>query len=303
MTGAEDCSRTGTDEDVGTYTDVLSCTIGTLDADNYSFTAGDTNDFTITKKTVSASFTADNKEYDRLTDANISASDLDETDLEGTDDVTLDDSAAEADFDNKNVGNNKTVTATGFDLDGADAGNYSLSLDPETANITAKPVDGSFTAADKEYDGLTSATASNRQVDAADVISPDVVTLTGGTATFADENVGNDKTVTLSGATLGGADGGNYELSAGAITDQANITAKQLTGSFAADNKVYDGDDVATGTRSLTGVVGTEDVELTLHERELRRQERRQQQDRDADGPLARRHGQRQLHAGAGRDH
>ncbi len=110
---------------------------------------------------------------------------------------------------------------------------------------------------------MTSATASNRQVDAADVISPDVVTLTGGTATFADAAVGNSKTVTLAGATLGGADGGNYELSASPITDQANITAKQLTGHFTANDKVYDGDTTATGTRSLTGVVGTEDVILT----------------------------------------
>ena len=254
VTGAEDCSRTGTDEDAGTYNDVLSCTAGTLDADNYSFTPGDTADFTINQKTVSASFTAANKEYDRLTDATITGSDLDETDLEGTDDVTLDDSAAEADFADRNVGTNKTVTATGFALDGADKDNYSLLLDPETANITAKPVDGSFTAADKDYDGTTAATASNRHVDAADVISPDVVTLTGGTATFADKNVGTNKTVTLSGATLGGADGGNYELSATPITDQADITAKELTGAFTADNKVYDGDADATSVTSRSRV-------------------------------------------------
>ena len=51
VTGTASCSRSNPlVEDVGTYTDVISCAQGTLDADNYSFAAGDAADFTINKK-------------------------------------------------------------------------------------------------------------------------------------------------------------------------------------------------------------------------------------------------------------
>ena len=69
--------------------------------------------------------------------------------------MTLDDSAAEADFADRNVGTNKTVTATGFALDGADAGNYSLgSLDTDDRRTSRRsPSTGGFTADNKVYDG------------------------------------------------------------------------------------------------------------------------------------------------------
>ena len=51
VTGDEACARAGSDEDAGTYNDVLGCGVGTLDADNYSFIPGDTADFTINQKT------------------------------------------------------------------------------------------------------------------------------------------------------------------------------------------------------------------------------------------------------------
>ena len=41
----------------------------------------------------------------------------------------------------------------------------------------------------------------------------DVVNLSGGTATFANKNVGNNKNVTAVGLALSGADAGNYQLS------------------------------------------------------------------------------------------
>ena len=39
---------------------------------------------------------------------------------------------------------------------------------------------------------------------------------------------------------------------------RANITAKPISGSFTADNKIYDGNTSATGlTRALSGVIGS----------------------------------------------
>src|SRR5258706_224579 len=94
------------------------------------------------------------------------------------------------------------------------------------------------------------------------VIGLDVVSLTGGTASFDDKTVANGKTVTLTGASLAGTDAGNYVLDSVATTT-ANITAKHITGSFTADNKQYDGNDSATVlTRSLSGTIGGDVVSL-----------------------------------------
>jgi hypothetical protein len=135
--------------------------------------------------------------------------------------------------------------------------------DAATLTVNAKQITGSFTADNKVYDGGTSATVLSRSVTAADVVGSDVVTLTGGTASFADKNVGEDKTVTLTGATLGGADAANYSLTS-VSTTTADITAKALTiTGLSALNKVYDGNTTAqlSGTASLVGVVSINNVE------------------------------------------
>src|SRR5207302_3106467 len=94
-------------------------------------------------------------------------------------------------------------------------------------------------------------------------IGGDIVSLTGGTATFADKYVGNGKVVTLTGASLAGTDAGNYVLDSVATT-VANITAKHITGSFTADNKIYDTNNTATvATRSLIGEIMGDAVSLT----------------------------------------
>jgi hypothetical protein len=63
--------------------------------------------------------------------------------------------------------------------------------------------------------------------------------------------VANGKTVTLAGASLSGADAGNYVLDS-----VANITALHITGSFTASSKVYDGNNpAAVLTRSLLGAI------------------------------------------------
>ena len=126
--------------------------------------------------------------------------------------------------------------------------------------VTAKPLTGLFAAPNKVYDRTDAATANSRTLTG--VVSGDAVSLTGGTATFGSRTVGTGKTVTLAGATLSGADAGNYSL-ASVSTTTADITAKSLTGSFTAPNKVYDGTTAATvNTPSLTGVISGDTVTL-----------------------------------------
>ena len=82
------------------------------------------------------------------------------------------------------------MTLTGAVLAGADAGNYSLSsVGTTTANITAKAITGSFTAANKVYDGNISATVLTRSLTG-EVAAATTVSLIGGTATFGNKNVG-----------------------------------------------------------------------------------------------------------------
>ena len=54
--------------------------------------------------------------------------------------------------------------------------------------------------------------------------------------------------MTVTGATLAGADAGNYILDSVATTT-ADITREHITGSFTGDNKVYDGNDGGDGAR------------------------------------------------------
>ena len=76
------------------------------------------------------------------------------------------------------------------------------------------------------------------------------VTLTGGTATFSDKNVGTGKTVTGTGFSLSGSAAGNYTLASSTLTTTANITALTVTGSFTAAGKAYD--DATTATTIST---------------------------------------------------
>src|SRR5206468_6271384 len=94
-------------------------------------------------------------------------------------------------------------------------------------------------------------------------IGSDAVSLTGGTGAFANKNAGTGKSVTVSGATLTGADAPNYSL--GAVTaNNAEITARHVTGTFTAGDKVYDATVAAMiATRYLVGTIGGDSVSLS----------------------------------------
>ena len=237
---------------------LAGATLSGADAGNYTLGSVSTTTANITPKSITGSFTADNKQYDGNNSATVLTRNVSGT--VGTDVVNL--TGGTATFNDKTVANGKTVTLAGATLSGADAGNYTLGwVSTTTANITPKSITGSFTADNKQYDGNNSATVLTLNVSG--TVGTDVVNLTGGTATFNDKTVANGKTVTLTGASLGGADAGNYTLGS-VSTTTANITPKSITGSFTADNKEYDGNNSATVlTRSVDGKITGDDVNLT----------------------------------------
>ena len=202
-----------------------------------------------------------------------------------TDDVINDDDVTfsyTALFDDKKVGNGKSITVDGIvTLAGADASNYTLSLDADLldgleANITPATLvlGGSFTASDKVYDATPVAQidAGGLSIVSGLVGGDDVAILaTGATGEFADKNVGNGKVVTLAtdgSGVLDGDDAGNYVIdTSGLAVVTANITPATLTitGTFTVDGKVYDGTTdatIVTNNLVLSGVFGGDDVDL-----------------------------------------
>lgn len=155
------------------------------------------------------------------------------------------------------MGNGKTVTVIGIALNGADAGNYQVpDSTTTTANITARLLVAIVAANNRMYDGTTTATATlNLQT----FIAGDQVNANFANALFDSRNVGNGRIVTMNGISLSGSDAGNYQAPSSATTT-ANITARPLTVSATAENKVYDGNTNATATVALAGVVAGDDV-------------------------------------------
>jgi hypothetical protein len=222
---------------------------------------------TITKKVLTVSgIVANDKVYDSTTVATLGGT------LAGVVYGDVVGIAATASFADKNVnvGAPKPVTVYGgvLSLTGVNAGNYALygggTISGLTANIT--PATLSFTgvtAEDKVYDGNVSATLSSGTLSG--VFYGDGVSVSGGTGSFDDKNVGEGKIVTITGATLSGPDAGNYVMSASGTT-KASITPATLKISAitAAATKVYDGTDKAVlYGGELTGKIDGDDVNFS----------------------------------------
>ncbi len=238
------------DKNVGTNKPVSvgGFTLGGADAPNYSVQQPSGVTASITQASLALSgLTAANKVYDATTFATLLGSAV-ATPLAG-DAVTLSGTGIGS-FNDKNVGNAKPVTVTGYTLGGADAANYVLGPQPGlAADITqrSQAVTG-IGALDKVYDATTVAQLSGSAVVAP--LAGDVVSASGsGTGSFSDKNIGTNKPVTVAGFTLAGADAANY-LAVQPTGATASITAASLTVSgISVADKVYD----ATTVAALTG--------------------------------------------------
>ena len=113
-----------------------------------------------------------------------------------------------------------------------------------TANITARSLTVTATGINKVYDGNATATVT---LGSTGLVGGDNVTLAYTSATFtAGKAVGNAKAVSVTGISIsGGTDAGNYTVANTTASTTANITALDITGSFTASDKVYDGNQSA----------------------------------------------------------
>ena len=196
-------------------------TIGGVDSGNYIL-ANTTSTATasVTPKTLTGIFVADNKLYDGTTTTNATLiGSL--SGIIGGDIVNF--SQADANFDNKNAGTSKTVTINSALLSGTDASNYVVSS-TTTADITPKVLIASYTANNKMFDGTTRAIVNG---SSSDIINGDRVSFLQ-VANFEDRNVGTEKRVNINSISLGGVDGGNYTLLNTSATALADITDNQV---------------------------------------------------------------------------
>ncbi|AXT50393.1 T9SS C-terminal target domain-containing protein [Aquimarina sp. BL5] len=244
----------------------------TINTSGYTISGTDSGNYTLTQSTLAADITAKNltiigltgvdKEYDDTT-AGSATGTASLSGVEAGDDVSLGGSPVFT-FASANVGTGITINTSGYTISGTDSGNYTLTQPTLAADITAKNLTIiGLTGVDKVYDdttaGSATGTASLSGVEAGDDVS------LGGSPvfTFASANVGTGITINTSGYTISGTDSGNYTLTQSTLS--ADITAKELTiTGLTGDDKPYDGTTAATatGTASLQGIVGVDDVVL-----------------------------------------
>jgi hypothetical protein len=222
---------------------------------------------------------AQDKIYDATTSATLNTASATLAALISGDSVTLNTAGATGTFSDKNFGTTKTVTVAGMTISGTSAGNYTLTQPTTTADITAKALTvTSLTASNKSYDGTTSATltgtATLQSPETPGVgttsdgkpYSGDAVVLSGTpVGTFASKDVANAISVSASGLSLGGANAGNYSLTALALS--ANIAPATVSASIIGNPaKTYDGSTSASLTPpnfSLSGLASGENFTVT----------------------------------------
>jgi YDG domain/MBG domain (YGX type)/Bacterial Ig-like domain (group 3)/Galactose oxidase, central domain/Kelch motif len=235
------------DENVGTWAvTVTGVTLAGAHAGNYTVSqpAGVSTEILAKNLTITGAV-AQNKTYDGTTAATVDFSAAALSGIVGTEDVTINAAGYSADFADKTVGGNKPVTIIGVALSGAAAGNYTVSQPSGLkANITHRSLTVSASGIDKVYDGTTAATVTLSD----DRVSGDVFTASYTTATFGDKHVGTGKAVSVSGVSIAGTDAGNYTLADMSASTSANISARNLTVTASASNKVYDGTTAASVT-------------------------------------------------------
>jgi hypothetical protein len=127
-----------------------------------------------------------------------------------------------------------------------------LSITPPI--IAGRPYDGSTTPGNVTVGTLTG------------LVGSETLTVTGIAAAFPSKNVGAYPGLTVSYLLGNGTNGGlanNYSLAPGSAS--ASIVAKPaIVAGFAAEGKIYDGNTnvVVTGTATLSGMIGAENVTL-----------------------------------------
>ncbi len=212
----------------------------------------------ITKATLTVSgVTANNKTYDGTTAGTLNTGGAALVGVVGGDHVNLQTSGAAGTFADKNVANNKSVSASGFSINGPDSGNYTLTqptgltanITPATLTYVADAKTRAYGAADPAFTGsvtgfVTGDTLANATTG----------TLAFSSSATATSNVGS-YAVNGSGLT---ANNGNYTfVQAAGNATALTITKAHLTVTADPQSRQY-GDANPTLTSTISGFANGE---------------------------------------------
>ncbi len=239
-----------TDEDDTAYTTEAPKNVGkytiritTAETDTFK-AASSTMEFEIQPREVTISdVKVADKTYDGTTNATITNAGTLSVNYDGDNLAIVIGKAA---YDNKNVGADKAVSFTGFELSGSAAGNYKLIAQPAstTADITVKEItiNGATVEGSKVYDGTSEAKITNAGT-LSDNYDGENLTIVAGSAAYDNKNVGTGKTVAFTGFALAGDAAVNYKLIAQPTDTTADITAKEIAinGAAVEASRIYDG--------------------------------------------------------------
>lgn len=196
-------------KNVGKYT----IRITTAETDTFK-SASSTMEFEIQPKEVTISdVKVADKTYDGSLDAKITEKGTFDGLINGD---KVDIVTGKAAYDDKNVGNGKTVAFYDFALSGDDAANYVLAAQPAntTASISAKELTiADLKVKDKQYDGKNTAAIDGTPA-LVGVVDGDMLTLINGVPTFDSVKIGKDIAISFTAFTLSGdsVTVGNYTL-------------------------------------------------------------------------------------------
>jgi filamentous hemagglutinin family protein len=227
----------------------------------------------ITPVTVTDSLTGSvTKTYDGTTAATLTNANYSLSGVIGDDGVTLNNPTAGV-YASATAGA-RAVTVSGLTLLNNAAGDYVLASTTLSGNvglINAKQVTASFNGTvEKTYDGTTAATLTSGNTVLVGEIASDVANGAlgvKGTAIYGTKNAGSGLLVSVTAASLTGADAVDYVLASTSFSSNVGtIDAKALTASLTGVvAKVYDGTTVATlgaGNYHLAGAIGGDSVGL-----------------------------------------
>jgi autotransporter-associated beta strand protein len=154
---------------------------------------------------------------------------------------------------------NYALAGTGANVVGANftathyVGNQSVNrigLTPQVSGVT------------KVYDGTTAATGV--KIGLGGLLAGDTVGADAAGA-FSSRNAGTNRSYTINGMTLHGADAGNYYLAAASLSgNDGTITPRPITVAAVPDTKVYDGTHGAAATPVVTGSLAAGDSFASL---------------------------------------
>lgn len=235
VTYTKDGKTVAEPRDAGTYDVAISY-------EDTNYIGSTTAKLIINKQDVTLTgLTVDNKDYkgDKAAYVHYDKATLKDK-IEGTD-VNFDMTGIVFEFEDKNVGTNKTVkNTTPITLIGTDKDNYNL-INPFVelkGTITALPATVTLTVAEKTYNGITD--DAKVTMSASGIIEGDDVQLVATKGVYANADAGNAVEVTVT-YTISGADKDNYNFE---IADKAygKVNKAELKVTLTAPAAVtYDG--------------------------------------------------------------